>query len=162
MQPLAKVTRPLSERRGPDVRCSVTVPRQWLSTGATIAVDPPRLASCAACDGGGCDACRSRGAFALRQRGTAVEAVTVHLAPDSTDRPQLIRLPDQGAEASEPECPRGCLLLEVQPGEEPSSGVSLVAVAPSPGLTGEWSPRQLVTVALLLALLLAIAIISAK
>lgn len=149
MQQLARVTQSLDEKRGPDVRYAINVPQRWLSEGATVLIEPPRLAACAACDGGGCGTCRFRGALALRAADSVVEPLTVHLAPNRADALQLIRLPDQGAEAWEEGHPRGCLLLEILPGEQPSVGVTLLATdvrvtAP------EACSRHLLTVAVLL------------
>jgi hypothetical protein len=67
------VTQDLDEPRGPDVACSIEVPRAWFEQGATLQLQLPRLLNCARCNGGGCDACQRRGAFEQESAGIAKE-----------------------------------------------------------------------------------------
>lgn len=144
-QRLASVLEALDPNRGPDVHVKTSVPQAWLVGRASIRVVLPRLAACAACNGGGCERCLAKGALPLRGIGDPPIEVEVHLHPTQDGQALLLRLPELGPESTV-EGPRGCVLLEVSPGEA-AKNVSLVTVA-----TDEWKPAALPWLVLLVAL----------
>jgi hypothetical protein len=90
---------------------SLSVPEDWMLSGATLLIELPRNLACAGCHGGGCDKCERSGAVSLRSRRAEVETVEVTLpkhvpedaAPSSlapTDgqkkRSVVVRIPERG------------------------------------------------------------------
>lgn len=116
-QPLAKVTGDLDAPRGPDAVHPLRVPRAWLDEGATIEVELPAKASCAACRGGGCDACQRSGAVRLGSAEERAAPLRVVLPRRSDASDFVIRIPGAGGASADPELGRGHLLLEVHPFE---------------------------------------------
>jgi hypothetical protein len=124
--------------RGPDVQMNLSVPEDWILTGATLEIELPRNLACASCGGGGCDACERSGAVSLRGRNDPVESVEVTLqsssvsddVPSSRTRRIVVRIPERGGHAplggSAP-VPRGNLLLSVRAGPAPPRGVKRLA-----------------------------------
>lgn len=138
------------------MRVKVGVPGSWLSAKASIRVVLPRLAACAACDGGGCERCSGSGALPLRGIGDAATEVELHLSPVPADQALLLRLPDLGPEP-QTEGRRGCVLLEVSSHSATSSNVQLVSM-----VTPQWQPNWYPWLALLVALgiLVVVAVLS--
>ncbi len=131
---LAKVTRPLDVPRGPDALHELSVPKDWLDAGAAIEFELPRNLSCAVCKGGGCDTCERAGAVSTRGRKEPAELVSMQL-PDrfdsDTDEPAsdragvVVRLPERGGLPSDPELPRGNLMVAIRVAAEPGPGIQL-------------------------------------
>ena len=135
MNQLGRVTEDLAEDRAPDVRLTVAVPLQWLQQGSSIEVTIPRLVSCEACGGGGCDACDRRGALVTRERHAAEETTVIHLPIESAPGTS-VRLVQQGALPANDVQARGCLLVVFDEGD-PSGSVRQISV---PGASGKGSP----------------------
>lgn len=143
---LGKVFEEPSQERGPDVAMTVSVPVQWLATGAELRVTLPRRLPCARCDGGGCDRCGRRGAVTLREPGQDAEWVDVSLGSDRAGQAVTLRIPERGGPA-EPGQVRGLLLLTLRPAAEPDASVQLHAPPP---VTVAWLPWLLLPPVLLL------------
>lgn len=116
--------------RGPDVLHRIRVPAEWLDEGAMIELELPRNMKCAGCQGGGCDACERSGAISVRGRQELGELVRVTLPKKSqsvestsSGRSLVIRIPERGGMAADPELPRGLLLLTVVPADEADPGI---------------------------------------
>ena len=105
----------------------------------------PRLATCARCEGGGCDLCERRGAFTLREPDEPAEMVVLALSQDACGGMQ-IRVPELGAWGDEGQ-PRGQLVVRLSEGLEPSAGLTRELPAARP-------PRRVPLPWLLLPLLL--------
>jgi len=133
---LGRITGAIDCPRGPDAQMSVSVPEDWIVSGATLQIALPRNLTCATCHGGGCDRCERSGAVSLRERRAEPETVEVTLPRDAARaslaaaasaavRSVVVRIPERGGmpEAT-PELPRGHLLVSIRPGPEPSRGVS--------------------------------------
>lgn len=96
-----------------------------------IELELPRNVTCAACEGGGCDRCDRSGAITLRSKKELGEIVQVTLPRrDEGDlestvsgRALVIRIPNRGGHAEDPDLPRGVLKLSVVPADEPDPGV---------------------------------------
>lgn len=149
----------LDPNRGPDVRVSTSVPLDWLVRRASVRVALPRLAACAACDGGGCERCAGKGALPLRGVNDAPLDVEVHLHPVNPGQTLALRLPELGPE-SKAGGPRGCVLLEVSTSEVASNNVSLVTTVtdqPSLGWQLSWVPWAALAAALVVLLVVALA-----
>jgi hypothetical protein len=142
---LGRVTGAVDVPRGPDVLHRLRVAAAWLEEGALIEFELPRNLKCAACEGGGCDRCERSGAISVRGRKEIGEVVQVTL-PKRTEssyestasgRTIVIRIPERGGIAPDPDLPRGLLLLSVVPADEPDPGVARVerpvAAAPVAG-----------------------------
>jgi hypothetical protein len=144
------VTQDLDEPRGPDVACSIEVPRAWFEQAATVQLQLPRLLNCARCNGGGCDACQRRGAFEQEAAGIAREvAVGLPKLPPERSGAVCLRLPALGARAEpESQLPNGHLLLTViphapEPNWQPPPTVQALNLRP------EWGWRDRIDAALL-------------
>jgi hypothetical protein len=137
------VTQDLDEPRGPDVACSIEVPRAWFEQGATLQLQLPRLLNCARCNGGGCDACQRRGAFELEAAGIAKEvAVGLPKLPAERSAAVCLRLPALGARAEpESQLPNGHLLLTVIP-RAPEPDWQPPATVQALDLRPEWGWRD--------------------
>jgi hypothetical protein len=131
---LGRITGAIDRPRGPDAQMSLSVPEDWIRSGATLEIELPRNLRCASCHGGGCDGCGRSGAVSLRARRTDSEKVEVTLPkgggknPESeapgTKRSVVVRIPERGGLPEHTdELPRGNLLLSIRPGPEPSKGV---------------------------------------
>jgi hypothetical protein len=105
--------------RGPDGALEITVPGAWLDEGARIRVRVPRLVTCAACQGGGCEQCGLSGALSTRERGEAEKQADLTLPKKTPPPGARLRLPRLGGEAEEEQVPRGHLLVHVKPGAAP-------------------------------------------
>jgi hypothetical protein len=134
---------------------SLSVPEDWMLSGATLLIELPRNLACAGCHGGGCDKCERSGAVSLRSRRAEVETVEVTLpkhvpedaAPSSlapTDgqkkRSVVVRIPERGGlPPPAEELPRGNLLLSIRPGPAPSRGVTRLKTpsVPAPPIVPE-------------------------
>lgn len=116
---------------------NLSVPEDWILTGATLEIELPRNLACASCGGGGCDKCDRSGAVSLRGRTDPAELVEVTLqsssvsddVPSSRTRRIVVRIPERGghAPASGGAVPRGNLLLSVRAGPPPPRGVKRLA-----------------------------------
>lgn len=138
--PLARVTDPeaLDGLRGPDGALSVTVPEAWLDEGARIRLRVPRLVTCAACEGGGCEQCGLSGALTTRERGEAEKQADLTLPKKTPPPGARLRLPLLGGEAEEEQVPRGHLLVYVKPGRAADPIVArLQCEVLSPSRSGE-------------------------
>jgi hypothetical protein len=102
--------------RGPDGALEITVPGAWLDEGARICLRVPRLVTCAACEGGGCEHCGLSGALTTRERGEAEKRAELTLPKKTPPPGARLRLPRLGGEAEEELVPRGHLLVHVKPG----------------------------------------------
>jgi hypothetical protein len=121
----------LTGPRGPDGRLRLRVPAEWLSEGARIELELPRMLACAGCDGGGCDGCGRSGAIETRGRRELAELLEIEL-PCSTQSVPL-RLPRRGG-LGEGELGRGLLLLTVSAGDPPSEGLTRLSRQAAAGL----------------------------
>lgn len=124
--------------RGPDVKYSLRVPREWLRAGECLEFDLPRSLACARCDAGGCDACGGAGGISVRGREDPVEVVRVALSgSESAEALALgrqgfsVRVPEYGGPAREPEFPRGNLIVTLLPSDEPSPNVRRLEPLPN-------------------------------
>jgi hypothetical protein len=117
---------------------NLSVPEDWILTGATLEIELPRNLACASCGGGGCDRCDRSGAVSLRGRNDPAESVEVTLqtssvsddVPSSRTRRIVVRIPERGGHAppsSGAAVPRGNLLLSVRAGPPPPRGVKKLA-----------------------------------
>lgn len=124
--------------RGPDVQMNLSVPEDWILSGATLEIELPRNLACATCGGGGCDKCERSGAVSLRGRNDPAELVEVTLqsssvsddVPSSRTRRIVLRIPERGGYArsdGSEQIPRGNLLLSVRAGPAPPRGVKRLA-----------------------------------
>ena len=95
---------------------------EWLEEGAAIEFELPRNVTCAECEGGGCDRCDRSGAITLRGKNELSEVVQV-VERTVSGRALVIRIPQRGGYADDPELPRGMLMLSVVPADEPDPGV---------------------------------------
>lgn len=139
---LARVTEDLDSARGPDVVARIEVPEDWVNAGASVALDLPRLVTCARCEGGGCDACGRKGAFERDTLGMSRELVVTLPRPSGAGEsvaPTLrLRLPGYGApDPRDPALPPGHLLLTVVPratedGWAPSAQLRRLEPPPKP------------------------------
>jgi hypothetical protein len=128
---------------------NLSVPEDWILTGATLEIELPRNLACAKCGGGGCDDCDRSGAVSLRGRNDPVESVEVTLqsssgsddVPSSRTRRIVVRIPERGGHApanvGEP-LPRGNLLLSVRAGPPPPRGVKKLT---GPSIPPEVAPE---------------------
>lgn|SRR5690606_14016235 len=124
MSILGKVTSDLEGPRGPDLAMLVTVPRGWFGREVEIAL--PRIAHCAACQGGGCDQCQGAGAIKLRSAEAPAPQISVVLPSLREDgRSVCLRIPEEGGEPTEPARGRGHLLVTIRCGDAPSAEVTL-------------------------------------
>lgn len=155
---LANVTaESLTEPRGPDVAHAIRVPAAWLVRGETIEVELPRQLNCAHCQGGGCDLCERAGALRLCPASEPPETVRVSL-PDAGDldesgpqKPLLLRIPYAGGHAATEALPRGFLMLQITPAQDPDASVKLV---PSEAIREFRAPREVVVRSMVLGGLL--------
>ena len=137
---------------------NLSVPEDWILTGATLEIELPRNLACASCGGGGCDKCDRSGAVSLRGRNDPAELVEVTLqsssvsddVPSSRTRRIVVRIPERGGHppsGGAESLPRGNLLLSVRAGPPPPRGVKRLpgpsippeeadAPAPAAGTTG--------------------------
>jgi hypothetical protein len=117
---------------------NLSVPEDWILTGATLEIELPRNLACASCGGGGCDRCDRSGAVSLRGRTDPAELVEVTLQPGSVSddvpssrtRRIVVRIPERGGHAPAAvgaPLPRGNLLLSVRAGPPPPRGVKRLA-----------------------------------
>jgi hypothetical protein len=151
----------LDEPRGPDVVHRIHVPQSWLDRGATIEFELPRNLTCAECDGGGCDACSRAGAITLRAREDPVEVVQVTLpTPESESAPRdvILRSPQKGGlPKTDPELPRGLMMLRVSTADSADDKVWLSDGATSLSEAHKRAPSEVILrsvgVAVLLVLL---------
>jgi hypothetical protein len=128
---------------------NLSVPEEWILTGATLEIELPRNLACASCGGGGCDRCDRSGAVSLRGRNDPAESVEVTLqsssvsddVPSSRTRRIVVRIPERGGHAppsSGDPVPRGNLLLSVRAGPAPPRGVKKLA---GPSIPPEVAPE---------------------
>jgi len=126
--------------RGPDVLHRIRVCAEWVDEGAAIEFELPRNLKCAACEGGGCDRCERSGAISVRGRKELGEVVQVTLPKrdessiesTASGRSLVIRIPQRGGFADDPDLPRGILMLQVVPADEADPGVIKVELPPEP------------------------------
>lgn len=127
---------------------NLSVPEDWILTGATLEIELPRNLACASCGGGGCDKCDRSGAVSLRGRNDPAELVEVTLqsssvsddVPSSRTRRIVVRIPERGGHAppsSGAPVPRGNLLLSVRAGPPPPRGIKKLAGPSIPPELGE-------------------------
>lgn len=122
---LGRIDLPGEVRRGLDLAHRVRVPATWLVAGATVRVRLPRLLSCAACSGGGCDACGRAGAVSVSGKEEAPKELEVSFGARPKAEALVIRIPERGAPDPTGALPRGVLLLTIVPGEAADAGVEL-------------------------------------
>jgi hypothetical protein len=163
---LGRVTKPISDERGPDALYELRLPGEWLEQGASIEFELPRHLTCAACGGGGCDACGRSGALTVRSKDQPCEIVPVTL-PERRGHPGrpgvVLRIPECGGLPPErSRLPRGLLLLRVLPGQTSAETVRRLdrtdlAVSRRPGRTSFRPSVHHVAMALLLLAALIVA-----
>lgn len=150
MPELARLDIEPPEDRGLDVLHGIRVPPSWLLHGAEFECTLPRRLRCAHCEGGGCDACERRGAVEISGKDEELRTVVVRVGKGD-GAPVALRLLKQGAASERPSVPRGCLVLQLTPGE-PSSGVREVTAGSSAptGAGINWPAWTVLVVVLLL------------
>lgn len=142
---LGKVTGAVDVPRGPDVIHRIRVAAEWLDEGALIEFELPRNLKCADCEGGGCDRCSRSGAISVRGRKELGEIIQVTLPKrgessiesTSSGRTFVIRIPERGGVADNPELPRGLLLLSVVPADQPDPEIRRIERPPVPPVLTE-------------------------
>ncbi|HMR77148.1 MAG TPA: hypothetical protein PKD61_18650 [Polyangiaceae bacterium] len=144
---LARVTGALDLPRGPDVRHRIRVDKHWFDEPATIELELPRNLACAACEGGGCDNCERSGAISIRGRKEPAELLRITLPRRDVDlettgsgRSVVVRIPGRGGIADKDDLPRGMLLLQLVPADEPDAGVCRVEPVLAPDVAAPSEP----------------------
>lgn len=144
-QELARVLDPqqVAASVGPIAKMSVEVPASW--AGCVVQITIPRLLSCGACDGGGCDRCGRSGAVRRSEDGGPID-LTLPPSVEQGVRVRLVR-PFDSDELE-------ILLVDIVPSETPSPDCQRVPGAErSPAASSHRLILALALVALLLFVL---------
>ncbi len=164
---IGRVTRGISDKRGPDSTHRITVPEAWLALGCAISLELPARLTCATCAGGGCDACGRGGATRLRENHEPPEVIQVVLparGEHAKDGGVVLRIPGHGGRADDPSTERGLLLLKVEVGADPDPSVHAIerenpaSLDGNPTLTAA-ATRFVIALALVLVMWLAAALV---